>query len=257
MYLATSLATGTRLPVLAILATIALSATVERSLAYGEFPDTPQVQVTGHAEETHRLDRARIELRIKTRGDDLEKVTAELTERSNTLLAALEEKGFHGNELSTFGPKSEEAWKIVRNDKGMEMERTRLGVDGSWGVRITLDGIDQPEGRARLAAFVTAGGIGGAMIERLDFSLSNIRDIQTRLDRQAAKDAMEKARGLIQATGAKPGRLLKLSDSRHRNEGNGADMVRVPPTAYKAIPVLPGETTVEADTEVTVEILTR
>lgn len=257
MSLITSITTASRLPLVAALASLALTATVAPSSAYGEFPETPQVQVSGHAVETHRLDRAKVEVRIKTRRDDLEGVTADLAERSTRLMAILEEKGFRRAELSTFGPKSEEAWKIVRNDKGIETERTRLGVDGAWGVRLTLDGIDEPNGRERLAAFVTAAGQGGAEIERMEFSLSNFREIQARLDRRAAKDAMEKARELIQATGAKPGRLLKLTDTHHQSGGNAADLMRMPPVAYKSIPVLAGETTVEAVTEVTVEILSR
>ena len=257
MSIAPSITAASRAPLVAIVAALALTASVERSSADADFPNTPQVQVTGQAEETHPLDRAKVELRIKTRADDLEKVTTDLAERSTKLMAVLEEKGFRRADLSTFGPKSEEAWKIVRNDKGIEMERTRLGVDGTWGVRITLNGVDTPEGRERLSTFVTAGGLGGATIEKVEFSLSNVREIQARLDRRAAKDAMDKARDLILATGAKPGRLLKLADTEHRYRDGVADLARTPAAAVASIPILPGETTVVATTEVVVEILSR
>lgn len=254
MSFTTSITTGSGLSVVAILATLTLA---DPASASEDFSETPKVQVTGHAEETHRLDRAKVELRIKVRHDDIEAVTTNLAELSAKLMTVLEQRGFRRSDLSTYGPKSEEVWKTVRNDPGNETVRTRLGVDGVWGVRITLDGIDRPEGRDRLTAFVMAAGLGGATLEKLEFSLSNIREVQTRLDRLAAKEAIEKARELILATGAQPGRLLKINDTGHPSVGGYADLRGVSPSAIKTIPILPGETTIEASTEVTVEILTR
>jgi uncharacterized protein YggE len=220
------------------------------------FSDTPQVQIAGYAEEVHPSDRAVVRLKVKVQEADLEKTTAALVEHSARLMSALRDKGFGDKDLATSGPTSDEVWEITRNDKGVETARRKLGVDGSWGVRITLDGIDRPEGRDRLAAFFTAAGLGGATIDQLTFSVAKEAGIQARLDRIAAKNAMDKARDLILATGAKPGRVLKLADTAHRAWGSQADLARSMPKAFLTIPVLPGEQTIAATAEVTVEILT-
>lgn len=219
------------------------------------FDDTPQVQITGHAEEVHANDRAVVKLRVKLRDADLQSTTAALVERSAALMTVLRAKGFRDADLATTGPTCDEVWEISRNDKGAEIARKKLGVDGSWGVRITLDGIDRPEGRERLAAFVTAAGLGGATIDQMSFTVAREAEIRARLDRVAAKDAMDRARDLILATGARPGRLLKLSDTAHRNWGSEADLARTLPNAVLTIPVLPGDRTISATSEVTVEIV--
>ncbi len=245
-----------RLALLATLAVGSLLAGAAPTAAQAEgFADTPQIQILGHAEEVHANDRAVVRLKVTVREADLEKTTTALVERSAKLMSALRDKGFTDKDLTTFGPTSDEVWEITRSDKGIETGRTKLGVDGSWGLRITLDGIDRPEGRERLAAFVTAAGLGGATLDQLTFGVAKEAEIQARLDRAAAKNAMDKARDLILATGAKPGRLLRLSDTMHHS-GSPADMARAMPKAFLTIPVLPGDRVISAMAEVAVEILT-
>lgn len=90
----------------------------------------------------------------------------------------------------------------------------------------------------------------------MQFGVADEAKIQARLDRIAATDAMDKARDLIVATGAKSGRVLEITDTAHHGWRSQADMARAMPKALLNIPVLPGDRIISAATEVTVEILT-
>lgn len=227
------------------------------ALAYdGDFSGVPQVRITGRAAETHTRDRAAVRLRVDVREDDFEKANAALVERSARLMSLLHEQGFSDAELSTWGPMCDELWVETRPPNGGLPERKKIGVTGRWGVDLTVTALDRPEGRSRLGAAATAAGFGGASIERMTYEVTDRAKIQERLDRRAAKDAREKANELILAAGARPGRLLQLSDTDHHQGGNAADLVRASPQALKIIPILPGEETIEAQVEAIVEIIT-
>ncbi|TBW39294.1 SIMPL domain-containing protein [Siculibacillus lacustris] len=102
-----------------------------------------------------------------------------------------------------------------------------------------------------VAAVAGAGG----SLTGTSFTVSDEREIVAGLERDALKSAIAKARGLIEAAGGRPGRVLAIYDTEHWSEGGAADLARKPPGPEIRFTILPGTTRLTGVTQVIVESL--
>jgi uncharacterized protein YggE len=219
------------------------------------FPGVPYVMVDGAASTEKVPDQANLRFEVKVRATDAATAHGLLAPKAEKLIAALRQTGTPDQRITTDGPIATDVYDLTRDPNGREIveKRVKVGVDVAYRVGVRIDGVDRPEGRERLERTMTAVMATDAALTSTKFTVSDDADIVAGLDREATKAAIAKAKGLIEAAGGRPGRVLAVYDSSHDDRCRGeADLVR--PAQIRFV-ILPGTQRLQGRATVIVEIL--
>jgi hypothetical protein len=222
-----------------------------RDGASQSFSDVPAVEVSGEASDTRTPDRVTVNVVVETQSATVETAMGSLAPRVSGVLEAVRASGVRDQDTSSDGPTATADFEVTRDDKGREIaERRIIGYRTEYNLRIATDRMDAVPGM--VARISNAGGL----VRRIEFSVSNAKEIGRELQERAAADAVDRARRLIRAVGAVPGRVLSIDQV---GNGNAADLpTRRPPqpgVATQRIEVRPRQVTLEVSATVRVEML--
>lgn len=233
---------------------LGVSGPVQAQVASGTIPS---IEATGHAREMLTPDRAEIGLRVEAAAASAEEASRELTAKVNRVLGVVKAAGIAEADTESDGPTVQAVYETVRNERGQEMveKRRRTGYSASYGLTLTTSDL------AGIPALLPRLAEAGALMNAVEFGLSDARSRLLALEERAVKEALDRARRLIDAAGAKPGRILAIATP---NEDGGGLRRAAKPMAMAAapaqdrevrLPVRPGRIALDARVSVTVEIV--
>ncbi|WP_375410170.1 SIMPL domain-containing protein [uncultured Methylobacterium sp.] len=217
----------------------------------------PSIEAAGHAREMVMPDRAEIALRVEAAATSAEEASRDLAAKVNRVLGVLTAAGIPEADTESDGPTVQAVYETVRNERGQEMveKRRRTGYSAGYGLTLTTGDL------AAVPALLPRLAEAGALVRSAEFGLSDARTRVLALEERAVKEALDRARRLIGAAGAKPGRILAIATP---GEDGGGLRCAAKPMAMAAapaqdreirLPVRPGRIALEARVSVTVEIV--
>ncbi len=170
------------------------------------FPNTPIIQATGHASQSVLPDEFTIRATIETSGPTPEAAFAALAPKVEKLLGSVRQAGIDDIETRAIGPDSQALFRHVYDNSGREIyeKREATGYRASYTLIIKSKKMDKP---GNLIPAMTGAG---ADIDSVYFDVSNREDLRRKLELTAVNDAATRAREMIAAAGAKPGRILEI-----------------------------------------------
>ncbi len=214
----------------------------------------PSVQITGEARETRMADRATMMLRVEATAASSEEATRDLTARVNRVLPVLKAAGIAEADTESDGPMVQAVYEAVRDERSREVaeKRRRTGFSAQYGLTVMMGDL------GAIPALLPRLAEAGAMVQAVNFSLKEARALQISLEERAVADALDRAKRLVAAAGAKPGRVLGIAVERGSADlpYRSARALAAPaPEPETRLPVRPGRITVEARVGVTLEIV--
>lgn len=213
----------------------------------------PYVEVTGKAEHVLDYDRVRLAYDFVAEGRDSADVTKGVADRLSKAVKALEAAGYRGPDVEVSGPRTTPRYAQVREDRApVTTEGRRLDGYESRGSIVLRTG--DFGAISRLTGLMLDQG---ASMQDPSFFLSRGDELQRDLAPEAARDALSRARRLIEGVGAKPGRVLSII----AGDASGPVVYAMPMAARSKapaavdIPLAPGQAHLAYSLTMRVEIL--
>ncbi len=167
----------------------------------------PYIEVKGTAERVLDYDRVNLTFDFSVEGRDSTDVTKRIAERLSKAVQALEAAGYKGPDVEVSGPRTEAKYGEVRETRGSVSTQTMriTGYESSAAVIVRTGDFSAI---SRLTGLMLDQG---ANMEQPAYYLARGDEINRELAPEAARDALARARRIIEGAGAKAGRILLIT----------------------------------------------
>lgn len=212
----------------------------------------PYVEVTGVARGEVAFDRAIVPFTLRTEAASAEDAARDLSQKSREVVDALGQIGVGDANLRINGPLLSVVYNNVTEDEGGRKieRRAPAGVRGEVSFRVTTGDFK------KIPKILGAATGAGALVSSPVFEVANLADEQGRLGVEAVRTALERARRLAEASGARAGRILSIVDERSgRQPPEPRTLAMAAGEAAPELPVLPGRATLQHFVTLRVELV--
>ena len=207
------------------------------------------IQVSGEGEASGKPDKGIITLGIETNARTAAETMAQNSEAMKSLLASLKESGIDEKYIQTSGIDLTPQYRAV---DAPDVKPELIGFRATNQVRVTVTKLEKM-GKS-IDAAISAGA------NRVDSIHFDIHDKKPFLDsarKEAMEDALRKAKLLAAAAGVEVGAPITISEFSVRPPHPMMDQRMMAFGAAKEVPVAPGEMTLQANVQVTYELIAK
>lgn len=228
-----------RLPLLAVCAALLAAPAAAQDSARAAY-----AEATGHAERETAFDRVRLGFRFVAESRESGPSTKDVADRLSASAKALEGEGVAGADIEVEGPRTQ-----IKYAQSREGARRIDGYETQGAVFVTTSDLTSV---SKLATLMVGRG---AAMDEPGYFVAKQAEAERDLAAEAARDGVAQARRLIEAVGAKPGRILFIGEPGGGGPRPMDFALRKAAAPSLDIPVRPGKALLTKSVVVRVEIL--